>query len=132
MKAIFPSFQRPLQECHSTLGLPQPATKIKEHFAYLEMKNEGISKHSQDLIKAILTEIDFNQEAQEAFKDNLIDLSSGYTELFSKTCTYKTNQKTVIWHLLGYFFVPYMARRVTFWNLNILASLDKGIPRGRF
>lgn len=132
MKTPFPTFQQLLQHLHQASGLPQPQTVIKQRFMQQEMTQERMSTHIEELLDELFQEIDADSEAIDALKINLIRFSRAYTELFSKTWTYKADTKNVIWHLLGYFFSPTIARHIAFWNLNIYAPLDKGMPRGRF
>lgn len=132
MKSVFPSIQKIVQEMHLGLGLPQDQTTIKRRFIHQEMKLETMNVHLSKLLNNIFDEVDFDEEARHAYMVNFGRFSSGYTELFSQVWTHKASQENIVWHLLGYFFTPTMARHMAFWNLNILANLDKGMPRGRF
>lgn len=132
MKSVFPSIQKVLQGIHLGLGLPQAPSAIKERFVNTNMTQEGMSEYMMALLNEIFKELDADEETQKAYIENLLRFSSGYTELFSKVWVYNSTQKNVVWHLLGYFFAPSIARHMAFWNLNIFADLDKGMPRERF
>lgn len=132
MKSVFPSIQKVLQGIHLGLGLPQAPSAIKERFVNTNMTQEGMSEYMMVLLNEIFKELDADEESQKAYIENLLRFSSGYTELFSKVWVYNSTQKNVVWHLLGYFFAPSIARHMAFWNLNIFADLDKGMPRERF
>lgn len=132
MKSVFPSIQKVLQGIHLGLGLPQTPSAIKERFVNTNMTQGGMSEYMLALLNEIFTELDADEESQKAYIENLLRFSSGYTELFSKVWVYNSTQKNVVWHLLGYFFAPSIARHMAFWHLNICADLDKGMPRERF
>lgn len=132
MTTQLPTLEKALQDIHLELGLLQGQASIKSRFAQQKMQLDTASEHLENLLGAIFTEIDADEETQKALFFQLAHLASSYTELTSKIWTYNTDSKTVYWYLLGYFFSSGIARQMAFWNLNIEANLDKGMPRGRF
>lgn len=72
-----------------------------------EMTQESMLKHIKTLLDELFQEIDADRDAVNALKVNLYRFSLAYTELFSKTWTYKTETKNVIWHLPEFVYPKY-------------------------
>lgn len=130
--ATLPTFEKILLEVHQSLGISQKQTNQKNRFA--EHLNT-LNKHEQ-MLEIIIDELctateidDLDEEALDAFIFNLYDTAICYTELYSKVYTFNANKQNIIWHLLGFYFAPSLARLAAFWNF---PQLDKGMPRGRF
>ncbi|ASK27524.1 hypothetical protein [Neisseria chenwenguii] len=130
--ATLPTFEKILLEVHQSLGIYQKQTNQKNRFA--EHLNT-LNKYEQ-MLEIIVDEIcaateidDLDEKARFDFIQNLCDTAFCYTELYSKIYTFNANKRNIIWHLLGFYFAPSLARRAAFWNF---PQLDKGMPRGRF
>lgn len=92
----------------------------------LAILKEMGTKMLLDLFRAL----DLNPQAQMDVLRNYQEFGNAYKFLELNTWTFAADQRQVLWALLGYVYVPGLARRVGFWSLQ--QALDKGMPGGRF
>jgi hypothetical protein len=62
--------------------------------------------------------------------DNLQSMADANKSVELSTWTFDADERQILWTLLGYFFIPGLARHAAFWNLD--SPLDQGMPGGRF
>ena len=128
--ATIPSFETLLLEIHQSLDLVPYSSKVKDKFANLGMRNKNHQEMAADVCGAILKSLDMDAAA---CRDAILGMSEweGYHKAVElNTWTADADQRQVVWHLLGYCYVPTLARRIAFWNLD--GAFDKGMPGGAF
>tara|TARA_R110001599_G_scaffold349587_1_gene578128 strand:+ start:6259 stop:9018 length:2760 start_codon:yes stop_codon:yes gene_type:complete len=128
--AAFPSIETVLMEIHQSLGLKQDQTKIKRKFSTGNMRLAEHTVMGERILREIFDELEFDGQARADFMTNLTELGNALKGLECNTWTFRADEEQVLWVLLGYFFIPGIARHTAFWNLH--GNLDQGMPRGSF
>lgn len=128
--ATIPSFEAVLLEIHQSLGLESYPTKIKNDFADLGLKQENYTKKLEEVLDAIFRALDMDGPAHRDASANLMEWTGFHKAVELQTWTEAADQRQVLWHLLGYAYVPGLARRLAFWNLE--GAFDEGMPGGQF
>ena len=128
--ATIPSFEALLLEIHQSLGLVAFQTKAKTKFANLGMLIENHGDMAEEILGAIFKALGMDETAQHFALTNLMEWAEFHKALELHTWTSGASEQQVLWHLLGYSYVPAIGRRVAFWNLE--GAFDKGMPGGKF
>lgn len=130
--ATFPSFDLMLLKVHQGFGCPTKfSTSQKRAFiefrqpmdVYVEMKVKIVTEITQALGVEYL-------DTAEAVLNYLLDMENGYLRVVNNVWTFEADERQILWEVLGWEIVPYLARRVAFASLGKV--LDGGMPGGRF
>jgi hypothetical protein len=131
--AAFPTYEKILMEVHQSLA-PHEGTKMqtaqKERFAALEMLLKGHLDLSGKLLSEIFAELGFESDVARSATQNLVEEFGFHKALELETWTYDADARQIAWHVLGYTFVPTLARRLAFWSQ--ADRIDRGMPGGSF
>lgn len=119
-----------LLEIHQCLRGQKYQTSKKNKFATAQDSLAAHEAMCLEIVRSIFDALDFDPQAQERARGNFMEFAHAYKEVELNTWTFDADERQVLWMLLGYFFVPGLARDVAFWNLE--EALDKGMPGGRF
>lgn len=121
-----------LLEIHQSLGCPASgyATTKKNKFATGQDSLEAHSAMGEEVLHTIFDALDMDPRARVDALDNLTEFGNAYKYLELNTWTFAADERQILWMLLGYFYMPGLARRAAFWSLG--ESLDMGMPGGRF
>ena len=119
-----------LLEIHQSLGCQKYQTKKKEKFATAQGSLAAHKAMGQDILHAIFNALDMDPRANVDAIDNLMAFGNAYKFLELNTWTFDADRRQILWMMLGYFYIPGLARHAAFWNLN--GPLDQGMPGGRF
>lgn len=119
-----------LLEIHQSLGCPSYPTTKKNKFATGQDSLAAHKAMGEQVLHAIFNALDMDPQARVDAINNLTEFGNAYKYLELNTWTFASDQRQVLWMLLGYFYMPGLARRAAFWNLG--EALDKGMPGGRF
>ncbi|SDR91092.1 ankyrin repeat domain-containing protein [Pseudomonas oryzae] len=119
-----------LLEIHQSLGCPGYPTTKKNKFATGQDSLEAHKAMGEEVLHAIFDALDMDPRARVDAIDNLTEFGNSYKYLELNTWTFAADERQIIWMLLGYFYMPGLARRAAFWNLE--EAVDKGMPGGRF
>lgn len=131
--ALLPSFENILLEVHQSLGLERDARKKK--FAAQDM---GLANHvemARELSHDILKSLDMDPQAVQDAMTNCLEWANFHKKLELKTWTGNASEQQILWHLLAYAYVPWLARRLAFWDLDGQQRgipFDAGMPGGEF
>lgn len=125
-----PSIESILLQVHQSLGCTPYQTKPKRNFATGQMQLSYHREMAEEVFDAIFNALDMDPLARADALKNLMEFGNAYKYLELNIWTFAADQRQVLWQLLGYFYVPGIARRAAFWNLE--EALDKGMPGGRF
>jgi len=128
--ATIPSFERLLLEVHQSLELERYQGTFKKDFSDLGLETKNHQKKLEEMLDAIFRALDMDPAACHDALGNLIEWSVFHKALELHTWTSNADQRQIVWHLLGYSYVPGLARRIAFWNLE--GAFDKGMPGGEF
>ena len=128
--ATFPSIETVLMELHQSLGLKQDPPSIKKKFATGTRRLAEHQKMGERILCEIFDDLELDGQARADFITNLTELGNAFKGLECNTWTFQADEQQVLWVLLGYFFIPGIARHTAFWNLQ--GNLDRGMPRGSF
>lgn len=128
--ATIPSFERLLLEVHQSLELERNQGTFKKDFSDLGLETKNHQKKLEEMLDAIFRALDMDQAACRDALGNLIEWSNFHKALELHTWTSNADQRQIVWHLLGYSYVPGLARRIALWNLE--GAFDKGMPGGEF
>ncbi len=119
-----------LLEIHQSLGCPDYPTTKKEKFASAQ---DSLASHRamfEEILPRIFDALDLDPLACLDAIDNLQSMADAYKAVELSTWTFDADPRQIVWTMLGYFFVPGLARHAAFWNLD--SPLDQGMPGGRF
>ena len=128
--AMFPSIETVFLEVHQSLGLKQGQSGIKRKFSSGQMQLVKHRQMGEEVLTEIFNELDLDGQARADFLENLMEIANAYKGLECRTWTFDSDSRQVLWLVLGYFFIPGIARHTAFWNLQ--GNLDSGMPRGSF
>lgn len=119
-----------LLEIHQSLGCPPYQTTKKNKFATGQDSLAAHKTRGEEILNAIFDALDVAPQARVDALNNLMEFGNAYKTLELNTWTFAADERQILWMLLGYFYIPGLARRAAFWNLE--EALDKGMPGGRF
>ena len=119
-----------LLEIHQSLGCPGYRTTEKERFASAQHSFAAHKTMFEEILRGILDALDMDPLACLDAIDNLQSMADAYKSVELSTWTFDADERQILWTLLGYFFIPGLARHAAFWNLE--SPLDQGMPGGRF
>lgn len=128
--SALPSIEAIMLEVNQSFGGKKYPTVRKNNFVDGRMKLETHTEMSTGILKDIFEALNMDPQAQWDAINNFLEFGNAYKALELNTWTFDAEQQQVLWHLLGYFYVPVLARRVGFWSLG--QPLDKGMPGGCF
>lgn len=128
--ATIPSFEKLILEVHQSLGLGRFQSSVKDKFADLGFSMSTQTEKVEEVIKAIFTALDMNEQACHDATSNIVEWANFHKALELHTWTSNADQRQVLWHLLGYSYAPALGRRVAAWNME--GAFDRGMPGGRF
>ncbi|UEA16619.1 hypothetical protein K7G92_001898 [Pasteurella canis] len=133
--ARLPTFEKILHKTYQAFvsSDKQLPTSIKNRFINHELRPNNHVKITIELQQFIFKSLNvdtIDKYANCALTKNLSDLARSYTILSNQVYTFNSSEKKIIWHLLGYFFIPWIARIAAFWNLD--GPIDTGMTRGCF
>jgi hypothetical protein len=128
--ATVPSFEALLLEIHQSMGCPPYQSKVKDNFADLGMDANNHAKMKIDVCDDIFDTLEIDEAGRRDARQNMAEWADFHKAVELETWTSNANQRQVLWHLLGYSYVPALARRIAFWNLD--GAFDKGMPGGKF
>ena len=127
--ATIPSFEAVLLEVHQSLEMDSYPTKIKNKFVDLGLEQENHNKKFEEILDAIFCAVDLDEHARHDAMANMMDWEFFHKLLEMNTWTRAADQRQVLWHLLGYSYVPGLARFMANWNLD--GAIDEGMPGGQ-
>ncbi len=119
-----------LLEIHQSLGCPNDAPIKKPKFATAQGSFAAHKAKLEQVVHAIFDALDMDPAARLVAIDNLQSMADAYKCVELSTWTFNADQRQILWTLLGYFFIPGIARHAAFWNLE--SPLDQGMPGGCF
>ncbi|MCM8623984.1 MAG: ankyrin repeat domain-containing protein [Candidatus Accumulibacter sp.] len=119
-----------LLEIHQSLGCPGYRTIEKERFASAQDSFAAHKAMFEEILRGIFDALDMDPLACLDAIENLQSMADAYKSVELSTWTFDADERQILWTLLGYFFIPGLARHAAFWNLD--SPLDQGMPGGRF
>jgi hypothetical protein len=119
-----------LLEIHQSLGCPGYRTTEKERFASAQHSFAAHKTMFEEILRGIFDALDMDPLACLDAIDNLQSMADAYKSVELSTWTFDADERQILWTLLGYFFIPELARHAAFWNLE--SPLDQDMPGGRF
>lgn len=119
-----------LLEIHQSLGYPAYATTRKEKFATAQDSFAAHKAMFEEILPGIFNALDMDPLACLDAIGNLQSMADAYKSVELSTWTFDADERQILWTLLGYFFIPGLARHAAFWNLE--SPIDQGMPGGRF
>jgi hypothetical protein len=126
--AAIPNLEGLLLSIHAILGCPAPRKKQE-----LKDLRRPFDIHLRELgllVEDILAEMGLDPGATFDALRNLEEFGHFHKTLEIKTWTFGAEFRQVIWDLLACVYVPGLARRVAFWNLEVPSDPD--MPGGDF
>lgn len=119
-----------LLEIHQSLGCQSFQTTKKDKFATAQDSLATHKAMGEEVLHGIFNALGMDPGANVDAIDTLTDFGSAYKVLELNTWTFDADPRQILWGLLGYFYMPGLARHAAFWNLG--SPLDRGMPGGRF
>ena len=128
--STIPSVEAMLLQVHQSLGCEPYQTKQKNNFATGQGRLKGHFEMGTEILHSIFDVLDIDPQSRLDLLGNLQNLGDAHKDIELKTWTFAADQRQILWMLLGYFYVPGLARFSAFWSFE--GGLDKGMPGGRF
>ncbi len=125
-EAIFYAVYQSL--CGSDYG-SVPKKKYITGRAELKSQIQKTKEILDDIFRALKLD-DIDERAKESAQINIMNAAMAYKEVEIHTFTFEASPRQIIWDLLGYLYVPGVARIIANWNLD--EPMDKDMPSGRF
>ena len=125
-EAIFHAVYQSL--CGSDYG-SVPKKKYTTGRAELKSQIQKTKEILDGIFRALKLD-DIDEQAKESAQINIMNAAMAYKEVEISTFTFEASQRQIIWDLLGYLYVPGVARILANWNLE--EPMDKDMPSGRF
>lgn len=119
-----------LLEIHQSLGGQGYPTTKKIKFATGQASLAAHKAMGAEILHAIFDALGVDPLARMDALDNFKNFGNANKFLELNIWTFAADQRQILWMLLGYFYVPGLARHIGFWSLEHI--LDKGMPGGRF
>ncbi|WP_275100166.1 ankyrin repeat domain-containing protein [Sedimenticola hydrogenitrophicus] len=119
-----------LLEIHQSLGNSGYPTTKKNKFVTGQNSLASHKDMGEKILHDLFEALGMDPRACLDAIDNLLKFGNAYKELELNTWTFAADQRQILWMLLGYFYMPGLARLAAFWNID--SPLDKGMPHGRF
>ena len=128
--ATFPTLENILLEITKSLGLDDLQTKMKNKFIRREMRVNNQYKLLEELFSTICTDLGLKENDKKDFFQNCLELHVFHTEFERSVYTFEASQRHVLWLTLGYMLMPWLGRKVAFWQMT--DCLDSNMPGGQF
>ncbi len=125
-----PSIEAILIEIHQSLGGPPYQTKKKTKFVTGKASLRSHIEMGREVLRTIFDVLGMDDDARSSAEIALFRFGGVYKDLELKTLTFDADQRQVLWMLLGWFYVPGLARHAAFWTL--ASRMDQHMPVGRF
>ncbi|QJT21189.1 ankyrin repeat domain-containing protein [Aeromonas media] len=119
-----------LLEIHQSLGCQSYPTTKKTKFATGQISLKAHKNMGEEVFDDILRALGIDPLSQLNALNNFIAFANAYKYLELNTWTFAADQRQINWTMLTHFYMPILARRMGFWNLD--QALDRGMPGGRF
>ncbi|QDO75013.1 ankyrin repeat domain-containing protein [Aeromonas caviae] len=119
-----------LLEIHQSLGCQSYPTTKKTKFATGQISLKAHKNMGEEVFDDILRALGIDPLSQLNALNNFIAFANAYKYLELNTWTFAADQRQINWTMLTHFYMPTLARRMGFWNLD--QALDRGMPGGRF
>lgn len=119
-----------LLEIHQSLGCQSYPTTKKTKFATGQISLKAHKNMGEEVFDDILRALGIDPLSQLNALNNFIAFANAYKYLELNTWTFSADQRQINWTMLTHFYMPILARRMGFWNLD--QALDRGMPGGRF
>ncbi len=131
MNAI-PSIESILLQVHQSLELPAYTSKQKASFSQVKRSLKKHSEQFEEILDGIFRSLEIHKDksASSDLREDIFKFAAFQKELELNTWTFDAEAKQVIWHMLSHSYIPGIARKVAFWNLE--DKTDKGMPGGSF
>ncbi|MDR3414324.1 MAG: ankyrin repeat domain-containing protein [Formivibrio sp.] len=125
-----PSTEAILLEVLRSLGGTGFESKKKQKFAAGDASLEKHFEMGRDVVTAVFEALELDDAARASAAGNFQAFANAYKGLELDTWTFDADQRQVLWMLLGYFFIPGLARHVAWWTID--RRMDRNMPGGRF
>ncbi len=126
----FPSAEAILLEFLQSLGGTSFQTNKKQKFATGEASLEKHFEMGQEVVADIFDALELDTAARGSATRNFQAFANAYKALELDTWTFDADQRQVLWMLLGYFYIPGLARHIAWWTTD--CRMDRNMPGGRF
>ena len=124
-----------LMEIHKSLDCRSYQTSKKNKFSTGKASIETHLAMGKEIVHAIFTSLDMNPQTSEDISQNFVEFANINKYLELNTWTFAADQRQILWMLLGYLYLPGLARHAASWSIPDHSDhepLDKGMPGGRF
>ncbi|MDE8345748.1 MAG: ankyrin repeat domain-containing protein [Acidocella sp.] len=125
-----PSTEAILLEVLQSLGGTSFQTNKKQKFVTGEASLEKHIEIGQEVVTAIFDALELDDAARGSAARNFQAFANAYKALELDTWTFDADHRQVLWMLLGYFYIPGLARHIAWWTTD--CRMDRHMPGGRF
>lgn len=128
--AVVPTIESVLLEVLQALDLDELHTKKKTKFKTRQM---SLGNHQQMIVEVfhdICRELNLDPQAEVDLVYSLLEAGAFQLELENSVWTFGADQRQVLWYVLGYTWMPFLGRKIAFWQLD--ATMDPDMPGGAF
>ena len=125
-----PSTEAILLEVLQSLGGISFQTNKKQKFVTGEGSLEKHFEMAREVVKAIFDALELDDAARASAGRNFQVFADAYKALELETWTFDADERQVLWILLGYFYIPGLARHIAWWTID--GRMDRNMSGGRF
>lgn len=125
-----PSTEAILLAVLQSLGGNRYPTKKKDKFVTGGGSLEKHLEMTRDIMQAIFDALDLDDASCACAARNMASFAGGYKVLELETWTFDADERQVLWMLLGYFYMPILARHIAWWTID--CRMDRNMAGGRF
>lgn len=119
-----------LLEIHQSLGCSGYPTAKKRKFADGQISLEAHKVMGVEVISSIFDALDLDFQTCLGALGRFVEFSNAYQYLRLHIWTFDADDPQILWMLLGYYFVPGLARQLGFWCFD--KALDNGALGKKF
>ncbi len=128
--AVVPTIESVFLEVLQALDLDELQTKTKTKFKKHQM---SLAKHQKMIVEVfndICRELELDIQAKEDLVFSLKEAGAFHSEFENSVWTFGADQRQVLWYVLGYTWMPFLGRKIAFWQL--AGTMDADMPGGEF
>ncbi|PWQ97254.1 hypothetical protein [Leucothrix pacifica] len=124
--AAIPNVEKLLIEAQKCFDLDSGQSTMKNRFTTLNMSTENHDEKVKEILKQLLGALELDEEDSEYFLKSIVNWQQFYKKLELNLWTGGAEKSHVVLLLLGYVFIPFIARTAAHWNID--GFKGKGMP----
>ncbi len=128
--AVVPTIESVFLEVLQALDLDDLQTQKKKKFKKHQM---SLAKHQRLIVEVfndICRQLELDLQAKDDLVFSLNEAAAFHSELENSVWTFGADQRQVLWYVLGYSWMPFLGRKIAFWQMD--ERMDADMPGSEF